>query len=89
MKKEIISKLHSSFELASNQAEEVEFWFARDLQVLLGYTHWRNFSLVIDKAKIACSNAKQEVLDHFADVSKMVDLGSGAKREVDDIMFNR
>lgn len=89
MKKEIISKLHSSFELASNQAEDIEFWFARDLQVLLGYTQWRNFLLVIDKAKIACANAKQDVSDHFADVSKMVDLGSSAKREVDDIMLTR
>ena len=89
MKKEIISKLHSSFELTSNQAEDIEFWFARDLQVLLGYTQWRNFLLVIDKAKIACANAKQDVSDHFADVSKMVDLGSSAKREVDDIMLTR
>jgi DNA-damage-inducible protein D len=79
MKEEIISKLHSSFELAVNQNDDVEFWFARDLQILLGYTQWRNFLLVIEKAKTACANAKQEVLDHFADVSKMVDVGSKAK----------
>ena len=76
MKREIISKLHSSFELAVNQNDDVEFWFARDLQVLLGYVQWRNFVLVIDKAKTACANAKQDVLDHFAEVSKMVDVGS-------------
>lgn len=89
MKKEIISKLHSNFELAVNQNGDVEFWFARDLQVLLGYVQWRNFLLVIDKAKTACANAKQEVLDHFADVSKMVDVGSGATREIDDIILTR
>jgi DNA-damage-inducible protein D len=89
MKEEIISKLHSSFELAVNQNDDVEFWFARDLQILLGYTQWRNFLLVIEKAKTACANAKQEVLDHFADVSKMVDVGSGAKREIEDIILTR
>ena len=89
MKKEIISKLHSSFELAVNQNDDVEFWFARDLQLLLGYAQWRNFLLVIEKAKTACVNAKQEVLDHFADVSKMVDVGSGAKREIEDIILTR
>lgn len=89
MKREIISKLHSSFELAVNQNDDVEFWFARDLQVLLGYVQWRNFVLVIDKAKTACANAKQDVLDHFAEVSKMVDVGSGAKREIDDVILTR
>jgi len=89
MKKEIISKLHSSFELVVNQNEDVEYWFARDLQMLLGYTQWRNFLLVIDKAKMACFNAKQDVLDHFADVSKMVVLGSGAKRGIEDIILTR
>ena len=89
MKKEIISRLHSSFELAIHKTEDVEFWFARDLQELLGYTQWRNFLQVIDKAKTACTNAGQNAADHFADVSKMVDVGSGAKREIDDIVLTR
>lgn len=89
MKKEILIKLHSSFELAVNQYDDVEFWCARDLQILLGYAQWRNFLLVIEKAKTACTNAKQEVIDHFAEVSKMVDVGSGAKREIDDIILTR
>lgn len=87
MKNEIISQLHSSFELAVNETDGVEYWFARDLQELLGYTKWENFIRVIDKGKIACSNAKQEIPDHFLDVRKMVDLGSGAKREIEDIML--
>ena len=89
MKKEFISKLHNSFELAVNQNEDVEFWLARDLQELLGYSKWENFVKVIDKAKIACMNAQQEVADHFLDVRKMVDLGSGAQREIEDTMLTR
>ena len=89
MKKETISQLHSNFELAVNESDGVEYWFARDLQWLLGYTRWENFIKVIDKGKIACSNAKQEISDHFLDVTKMVDLGSEAKRGIEDIMLTR
>jgi DNA-damage-inducible protein D len=66
-----------------------EFWCARDLQMLLGYTQWRNFKPVIDKAITACEKAGYEPKDHFAHIRKMVDLGSGAKREIDDIALTR
>lgn len=84
MKKELIQRLHKSFEDCAHQNEGVEFWLARELQELLGYTQWRNFEAVIDKAKMACAKAGQAVSDHFADVSKMIDLAKGAQREVDD-----
>jgi DNA-damage-inducible protein D len=58
MKQEIISQLHNDFESVVNEMDGVEYWFARDLQLLLGYNEWRNFLKVIDKAKIACETAK-------------------------------
>jgi DNA-damage-inducible protein D len=89
--KEIIVRLHSSFEdMVRKHAESgVEFWCARDLQMLLGYAQWKNFAKVIDKAITACQTAGYDPKDHFAGISKMVDLGSGAKREIDDIALTR
>jgi DNA-damage-inducible protein D len=91
MKKEIIVQLHGSFEKSVQKDTEtgVEFWFARDLQNLLGYSKWENFVKVIEKAKIACRTSKCEVADHFPDIRKMVSLGSGAQREIDDIALTR
>ena len=89
MKKELIQRLHKSFEDCAHQNEGVEFWLARELQELLGYTEWRNFLAVVNKAKLACENAGQAVADHFVDVNKMIDLAKGAQREVDDLALTR
>ena len=91
MDKNIIVKLHSSFEdmVQVNPETGTEFWCARDLQMLLGYSQWRNFAAVIDRAITACETAGYDPRDHFAHISKMVDLGSGSQREIDDIALTR
>ena len=77
MKKEIICELYNGFEAVAVEVEGIECWSARELQLLLGYSKWENFSKVIEKAKIACVNAGYLVSDHFPDVRKKVNLGSG------------
>ncbi len=90
MKRETVLTLTDTFEGHAQETDGgIEFWLARDLQHLLGYSKWDNFVNVISKAKTACEVSGHEILDHFADVGKMVDLGSGSQREIDDIMLTR
>lgn len=86
-----IIQLHSSFEAMVQKHGDTgtEFWLARDLQVLLGYAQWRNFEIVIQKAVTACETLGHDSGDHFARISKMVDVGSGAKRKIEDIGMSR
>ncbi|MCL2656313.1 MAG: DNA damage-inducible protein D [Betaproteobacteria bacterium] len=90
MKSELVHTLTDTFEGHAQQTDSgIEYWLARDLQHLLGYTKWDNFLNVISKAKTACEVSGHAIADHFAGVGKMVDLGSGSQREVDDLMLTR
>jgi DNA-damage-inducible protein D len=91
MKTELIRSLTETFEGHAQQTDSgVEYWLARDLQHLLGYTEWRNFNQsAVSKAKIACEVSGHAASDHFVDVNKMVQIGSGTEREIDDLMLTR
>ena len=90
MKTETVLSLTPAFEGHAQQTDSsIEYWLARDLQHLLGYTEWRNFLAVISKAKTACEVSGHRITDHFVDVNKMVDLGSGSQRDVEDMMLTR
>lgn len=89
MKAELIHELFIRFEAAKGALEDLEFWSARQLQDILGYTEWRNFLNAIDKAKLACHNSKQTVSDHFVNTINTINVGNGGAREVDDIALSR
>lgn len=90
MKSEHIETLTGTFEAHAQQTESgIEYWLARDLKYLLGYMKWDNFQQVISKAKTACEVSGHKIPDHFVDVNKMVQIGSGTTREIDEIMLTR
>lgn len=90
MKIDRIHSLTDNFEAHARQTDGgIEFWIARDLQYLLGYAEWRNFTAVITKAKIACEMSQHAVSDHFVDVNKTIKMPKGAEKDVEDIMLSR
>jgi DNA-damage-inducible protein D len=89
MKKELITELFKKFEDACYIHQGIECWSARELQAILGYSKWDNFSKVIDKAKTSCESSGVEVKYHFPDVGKMIDLAKGAQRQIEDIALTR
>ena len=90
MKTELVHSLTDTFEAHAQQTDGgVEFWLARDIQFLLGYTKWDNFLNVVFKAKTACEISGHPVPDHFADVGKTIAMPKGAEKEVPDIMLTR
>ena len=89
MDKSTITKLNTSFEQSAYEQDGVDYWLARDLQELLGYTDWRNFLNAVDKAKESCKTTGEAVSDHFVDVNKMIPIGKGGQREVEHIMLTR
>jgi DNA-damage-inducible protein D len=91
MKKDVIVKLHSNFEEMVHKEPETgtDYWYARDLQGPLGYKEWRNFTKVIEKARMSCQNAGFESSDHFVDVNKMIEIAKGGTREIQDVALTR
>jgi DNA-damage-inducible protein D len=89
MKTKEIKHLFEQFEAVAGKYEDIECWSARELQNLLGYSKWENFEKVIDKAKEACTNAWEDIRDHFPDVRKVIAAGKGARHEIIDILLTR
>lgn len=89
MKTEEIKQLFSQFETAASEIEGIECWSARELQLLLGYSKWENFEKVIQKAKDACKNAGEDIINHFPDIRKTIPMPKTAEKEIVDIALTR
>ena len=88
MKPAIIRRLQKNFEDYVHVQDGVEFWFARDLQILLGYDEWRNFLKVIGKAQDSCKTANNPILDHFVDANKSIPVPKGGEQIIEDLRGN-
>jgi len=89
MKKDQIQDLFARFEAAGGELNGVECWSARELQEVLGYAEWRNFTVVVAKGREACEAAGEAVSDHFVGINKMIALAKGAQRMIEDIALTR
>lgn len=91
MDKKRIEMIKSGFDIAVHRIDDtdIEFWYARDLMILLGYERWENFDKVIKRAMESCKISGIRVSDHFLETTKMVQLGSGSKRNIKDYMLTR
>ncbi len=85
----MIIQLNKRFEEYAYEQDGIEYWLARELQELLEYTQWRNFENVIAKAKISCEKSGNPVSDHFAEISKTIQMPKGATKKVHDYMLTR
>lgn len=90
MANDLVNKTEKDFESIKHMEENgTEFWYARELMTMLEYSKWGNFIKVIDKAKESCKNSNMNVLDHFADVGKMIIVAKGAERKIEDYKLTR
>jgi len=89
MEKDIIIKLNKRFEEYAYEQDGIDYWLARELQELLGYSDWRNFLNAVNKAKDSCQTTGEAVSDHFVDVTKTIPMPKGATKEVPDLMLTR
>jgi DNA-damage-inducible protein D len=89
MNRTAIEQLLQQFEKAARHEGQIEYWSARDLQLLLDYSKWDKFASVLEKAKTSCEQSGEAISDHFLRVGKMVPLGSGSEREIEDYLLTR